>query len=55
MLQRPARRGAEGFLIGDAEPAGVAEPPSAGDRHHCVNGGVGGLQITVRTIEAHAA
>ena len=33
----------------------MAEPPSAGDRHHRVNGGVGGLQIAVRTIQPHAA
>jgi Polyketide cyclase / dehydrase and lipid transport len=33
----------------------VAELPSAGDRHHRVNSGIGGLQIAVRPIEADAA
>ena len=45
--------GSECFLVGHAEPAWVAEPPPAGDLHHGVNGGVGGLKIAVRPVKAH--
>ena len=32
----------------------MGEPPSAGDRHHRVDGGVGGQQIAVRPIQPDA-
>ena len=52
--QRVARRGAERRLVSKAEPAGMAEPPAAGDRGDGVVGRVGRLQVVVRAVKPHA-
>src|ERR1700716_2124384 len=53
LAQSPTGLGSEDLLVGHAESARVAEPPSARDRRDSVGGRVRSLQVTVGPVEAH--